>query len=98
MVEYSYKHLGVCECGIKMSQVKKIKDGAESRRVRIQRLKSLVAKSPDKSEATIIAVFGQESGLTKTKISEYLNELESWGIILRQNEKLIFIGDENNVD
>jgi hypothetical protein len=87
-----------CECVVKMTEIQSIKDGAKSRKERIQRLEHIIANTPNKSEATIIGIFGRESGLTVTKIREYINELENWGIIQRRNGYLVYAGCEGNVD
>jgi predicted transcriptional regulator len=66
----------------------RIRDGAEIRRQRILKLLDLIENNQDLAETKIKGLFLLQTGLTTRKIDEYLNDLETAGLIKREDGRL----------
>lgn len=66
----------------------KFKDGAETRKARLHKLLEIIGNHPDVDEVKIKGVFMLQTGLTRAKIDEYIEDLECTGLIIRENDKI----------
>ena len=81
----------MCECVYGGQSMSRIHDGAEIRRLRIQKLLDLIKRNPNLPEEKIKGLFMLQTGLTSRKIDEYLNDLKDAGLIERKDGTLLLI-------
>lgn len=66
-----------------------VKDGAQTRKLRIDKLLDIIQRNPELEEKRIKALFTLQTGLTRRRVEEYIEELEEMGLIRRENGKII---------
>jgi len=66
-----------------------IRDGAETRRLRLQKLVEIIKANPESEQKRVSALFMLQTGLTKRRIEEYIEELQNAESIRIENGKFI---------
>jgi predicted transcriptional regulator len=68
-----------------------VRDGAETRRLRIEKLVEIIKSNPGLEENKIKSLTAVGTGLSRKRIEEYLDELENAGAIQRQSGMIITV-------
>jgi len=69
----------------------RVRDGAETRRQRLQAMLDLIRGAKKIDEKKLKGVFMLKTGLTLPKIEEYLRDLETTGLIDRVDGQICYV-------
>jgi len=69
----------------------RVRDGAETRRQRLQAMLDLIRGAKKIDEKKLKGVFMLKTGLTLQKIEEYLRDLETTGLIDRVDGQICYV-------